>query len=177
MRGRRYEPARYVAGVAVAAIVAGWAVAQEPLLLRNLTIRQAAAPHDTLVLVVVAVLAGGALLAPSLALLFRLVLGGRLDHGHGVAAEAGAEAGAEAEIASEASAAGGPAAGSDARRIVAASASGLAARGAVAAFVIGFGTLTLADAGWAHVIGVIAFFSFIMLGFVAVAPAELAERS
>ena len=57
--GRRYEPARYVAGVAVAAIVAGWAVAQEPLLLRNLTIRQAAAPHDTLVVVVVAVLAGG----------------------------------------------------------------------------------------------------------------------
>ena len=89
--GRRYEPARYVAGVAVAAIVAGWAVAQEPLLLRNLTIRQAAAPHDTLVVVVVAVLAGGAVLAPSLALLFRLVLGGRLDHGAGVAA--GAEAG------------------------------------------------------------------------------------
>ena len=169
--GRRYEPARYVAGVAVAAIVAGWAVAQEPLLLRNLTIRQAAAPHDTLVLVVVAVLAGGAVLAPSLALLFRLVLGGRLDHGAGVAAEA------EAGIASAGSAAGGPATGSDARRIVAASASGLAARGAVAAFVVGFGTLTLADAGWAHVIGVLAFFSFVLLGFVAVAPADLAERS
>ena len=141
------------------------------MLLRNLTIRQAAAPHDTLVLVVVAVLAGGAVLAPSLALLFRLVLGGRLDHGAGVAA------GAEAGIASAGSAAGGPATGSDARRIVAASASGLAARGAVAAFVVGFGTLTLADAGWAHVIGVLAFFSFVLLGFVAVAPADLAERS
>jgi cytochrome bd ubiquinol oxidase subunit II len=171
--GRRYEPARYVAGVAVAAIVAGWALAQEPLLLRNLTIRQAAAPHDTLVLVVVAVLAGGAVLAPSLGLLFRLVLGGRLDHGAKVATETGAGPPA----ATTASAGGGPAAGSDSRRIVAASASGLAARGAVAAFVIGFGTLTLADAGWAHVIGVIAFFSFILLGFVAVSPAELAERS
>ena len=161
---RRYEPARYVAAVAVAAIVAGWAVAQEPLLLRNLTIRQAAAPHDTLVLVIVAVIAGGALLAPSLALLFRLVLGGRLDH----SAQAAPEAAPRPDDS---------AAGAVSRRLVAASASGLAARAAAAAFVVGFGTLTLADAGWAHVIGVIAFFSFIVLGFVAVTPAELAERS
>jgi cytochrome bd ubiquinol oxidase subunit II len=168
---RRYEPARYVAGAAVAAILAGWALAQEPLLLRNLTIRQAAAPHDTLVLVVVAVLAGGAVLAPSLGLLFRLVLGGRLDHGAGVATET------ETGAAAAASPAVAPAASTDARCIVAASASGLAARGAVAAFVIGFGTLTLADAGWAHLIGVLAFFSFVLLGFVAVSPAELAERS
>jgi cytochrome d ubiquinol oxidase subunit II len=158
---RRYEPARYIAAVAVAAIVAGWAFAQEPLLLRDLTIRQAAAPHDTLVVVTVAVLAGGAILAPSLALLFRLVLGGRLDHG--VPASA-ADTGS-----------GSPA--SLARQIVAASRTGLAARAAGAAFVVGFGTLTLADAGWAHVIGVLSFFCFIGLGFVAVAPAALAERS
>ena len=161
---RRYEPARYVAAIAVAAIVAGWALAQEPLLLRGLTIRQAAAPHDTLVLVVVAVIAGGALLAPSLALLFRLVLGGRLDHSPPAAPEAAPRPGDSA-------------AGAVSRRLVAASASGLAGRAAAAAFVVGFGTLTLADAGWAHVIGVIAFFSFIVLGFIAVAPAELAERS
>ncbi len=159
---RRYEPARYVAAIAVAAIVAGWALAQEPYLLKNLTIRQAAAPHDALVVVIVAVLAGAALLAPSLALLFRLVLGGRLDHG--TADDAAGVASA-------------PAQGSASRHIVAASRSGLAARGAGAAFVVGFATLTLADAGWAHVIGVLAFFSFIGLGFVAVAPAALAERS
>jgi cytochrome bd ubiquinol oxidase subunit II len=179
--GRRYEPARYVAGVAVAAIIAGWALAQEPLLLRDLTIRQAAAPHDTLVLVVVAVLAGGAVLAPSLGLLFRLVLGGRLDHGAGVAAESGSAARSAAQSpaagAPAAPAAGAAAAGPEPGRIVAASASGLAARGAVAAFIVGVGMLTLADAGWAHVIGVLAFFSFVLLGFVAVAPADLAERS
>jgi cytochrome bd ubiquinol oxidase subunit II len=159
---RRYEPARYVAAVAVAAIVAGWAFAQEPLLLRDLTIRQAAAPHDTLVVVTVAVLAGGAILAPSLALLFRLVLGGRLDHG---------------VPASAAGAAPSTSPASTARQIVAASRTGLAARAAGAAFVVGFATLTLADAGWAHVIGVLSFFCFIGLGFVAVAPAALAERS
>ena len=113
-------------------------------------------------LVVVAVIAGGALLAPSLALLFRLVLGGRLDHGAPAASDSRA----------------GPASpGSASRQIVAASGSGLAARGAGGAFLIGFAMLTLADAGWAHVIGVLAFFSFIGLGFVAVAPAALAERS
>ena len=48
--------------------------------MRDLTIEQAAAPRDTLIAVIVAVLAGGAILFPSLALLFRLVLRGTLDH-------------------------------------------------------------------------------------------------
>ena len=52
-----------------------------PIFLPGLTIKQAAAPHDTLVAVVVAVVAGAAILFPSLALLFRLVLGGRLGYG------------------------------------------------------------------------------------------------
>ena len=73
---RRYEPARYTAAVAVTATIAGWSVAQSPVFLRGLTIRQAAAGHDTLVAVVVATLAGAVLLFPSLALLFRLTLGG-----------------------------------------------------------------------------------------------------
>jgi hypothetical protein len=73
---RRYETARYTAALAVAAIIAGWALAQQPVFLRDLTIEQAAAGHDTLVAVVVAVLGGAAILFPSLALLFRLVLGG-----------------------------------------------------------------------------------------------------
>jgi len=78
-----FEIARYTAAVAVAAVLAGWALAQRPVLLKGLTVQQAAAPHDTLVLVVVAVLAGATILFPSLALLFRLVLAGRLDHGPG----------------------------------------------------------------------------------------------
>src|SRR6185503_11974770 len=78
---RLYEIARYSAALAVAAVIAGWALAQRPLLLKELTVQQAAAPHDTLVLVIVAVLAGALILFPSLALLFRLVLRGRLDHG------------------------------------------------------------------------------------------------
>jgi cytochrome d ubiquinol oxidase subunit II len=76
----RFETARYSAAIAVAAVVAGWALAQNPILLRGLTVRQAAAPHDTLVAVTVAVLAGALILFPSLGLLFRLVLHGRLDH-------------------------------------------------------------------------------------------------
>jgi cytochrome bd-type quinol oxidase subunit 2 len=74
---RRLEPARYVAAIAVAAIVAGWALAQKPVFLPGLAVRQAAAPHDTLVAVVVAVLAGAVILFPSLAALFRLTLTGR----------------------------------------------------------------------------------------------------
>ncbi len=44
---RRFEPARYVAALAVAAVVAGWAFARYPVLLPGLTVGQAAAPHDT----------------------------------------------------------------------------------------------------------------------------------
>src|ERR1700722_1328741 len=56
---RRYEMARYAASLAVAAIIAGWALARWPTILPNLTVDQAAAGHDTLVSVVVVVLAGG----------------------------------------------------------------------------------------------------------------------
>lgn len=77
----RFELARYCAALAVAAIVAGWALAQSPQLLPGLTARQAAAPHDTQVAVLVAILGGGAILLPSLITLFRLQIGGRLAHG------------------------------------------------------------------------------------------------
>src|SRR5262249_34863749 len=77
----RFEAARLTSALAVAAVIAGWALAQQPVILPGLTIRQAAAPPDTLVAVIVAVLAGGAILFPSLALLFRLVLRGRLGYG------------------------------------------------------------------------------------------------
>ena len=112
---RRFEPARYAAALAVAAVVAGWAFARYPVLLPGLTVSQAAAPHDTLVAVVIAVLAGGAILFPALGLLFGLLLRGRLGGhgGSGAAADAavpGAGAGAlEAPTALDAAA--GPAGG------------------------------------------------------------------
>src|ERR1700694_166549 len=53
---RRFEAARYGAALAVAAIVAGWALGQWPTVLPGLTVDQAAASHDTLVAVVVAVI-------------------------------------------------------------------------------------------------------------------------
>ena len=85
---RRFEPARYGAALAVAAIVAGWALARWPTILPGLTVDQAAAGHDTLVWVVVCVLVGAAVLFPSLALLFRLTLTGHLDGAEPTAARA-----------------------------------------------------------------------------------------
>ena len=75
----RFEPARYASAVAVAAITAGWALAQQPDLLPGLTVEEAAASDATLVALLVAVGAGSVILIPSLALLFGLVLRGRFD--------------------------------------------------------------------------------------------------
>jgi cytochrome d ubiquinol oxidase subunit II len=147
-----FELARYSAALAVAAVVAGWALAQRPLLLKGLTVQQAAAPHDTLVLVVVAVLGGATILFPSLALLFRLVLAGRL--GHGPEPQQGPARAATA--------------------LVVASRAGLLGRIAGACLLAGFGFLTVAESGWAHAIGVIALLGFLVCGFLAVAPAQLA---
>jgi cytochrome d ubiquinol oxidase subunit II len=166
VRRSRFEAARYSASLAVAAVIAGWALAQNPILLPGLTVRQAAAPHDTLVLVVVAVLGGGAILFPSLALLFRLVLGGRLDHGDGHGS-GDLEGHGERPLAS-----GGRASLSG---LLAASSSGLLGRVAGALLLAGFGFLTIAEAGWAHAIGVFALFGFLGCGFLALAPSELAE--
>lgn len=149
--GRRFEFARYGAALAVAAIIAGWGLAQEPVFLPGLTVRQAAAPHDTLVLVVIAVLAGGAILFPSLAALFGLVLRGGFDPG-AVASPLTPKA------------------------IVAASSRAPLARVAVALLIAGIGGLTLAETSWAHAIGVVCLLSFVVVGFVAVAPAEVAAR-
>jgi cytochrome bd ubiquinol oxidase subunit II len=150
---RSYEPARYSAGLAVAAIIAGWALAQNPIFLPGLTVKQAAAPHDTLVVVVVAVIVGAAILFPSLALLFRLVLGGQLGYG-------------ETATSSE----------RPARAILSASRPGLLARSAGACFIAGIGFLTIGEAGWAHAIGIASLFAFMVLGFFAVAPADTARE-
>jgi len=151
---RRFELARFSAALAVAAMITGWALAQQPLLLPGLTIHQAAAGHDTLVAVIVAVIAGGAILFPSLALLFRLVLTGHLDAGAKtvpVVVSPGA--------------------------VLSASTTGIATRSAVALFVAAIGFLTLADAPWAHAIGVFCLFGFGTTGFVALAPWHTAAAS
>ena len=135
---RRYEPARYTAALAVAAVIAGWAIGQAPYLLPGLKIEQAAAPRNTLIAVIVAVVAGGIILFPSLVVLFRLMLGGNLGAG-----ESAADAAAERHPV--------PVAGN------------LVGRGAVALLVVGLGFLTVANAGWAHAIGVTALLIFAAL--------------
>ena len=148
---RRYEPARYAAALAVAATIAGWALAQNPVFLDGLTIRQAAAGHDTLVAVVVSTLAGAVLLFPALTLLFRLTLGGELRDTEGVPEAPGRYR--------------GRALGSGR----------LDARLAVAFLLGGIGFLTIAEAGWAHGIGVACFFGFILSGYQAALPTDVLD--
>jgi cytochrome bd ubiquinol oxidase subunit II len=77
----RFEIARYTAAAAVAAIVAGWAFAQQPYLLPPaLTVEEAAAPDTTLTALLIAATVGIALLLPALAWLFRLAMSGRLAY-------------------------------------------------------------------------------------------------
>jgi cytochrome d ubiquinol oxidase subunit II len=83
----RYEAARYAGAAAVAAVVAGWAVAQSPDLLPGVTVDDAAAGHATLVALVISVTLGVVVLVPSLALLFNLSLAGRFDPGRTAAAD------------------------------------------------------------------------------------------
>ena len=151
---RRFEPARYVASLAVAAVVAGWAFARWPVLLPGLTVDQAASPHDTLVAVVVAVVAGGVILFPALGLLFALTLRGHLGT-PGI--DAMPPGGVAKGVVSRAGRAG-PA---------------LQARVAVTLLVIGVGFLNAADAPWAHIVGAFSLFGFILVAFAAIVPAAL----
>lgn len=75
-----YEAARYISAVAVAAIIAGWGLAQRPDFLPGaLTLDEAAAGDATLIAMLIAVGIAVVVLLPSLWLLFHLVLSGRLD--------------------------------------------------------------------------------------------------
>ena len=108
-----------------------------------------------MVAVVVAVLAGAALLFPALALLFTLTLRGRLGaHGEDTrpAVPAGHRGVAQLLL--------GPT---------------LGARLAVALLIVGIGLLTVADASWAHAAGVVSLFVFILVAFAALVPRALAE--
>jgi cytochrome d ubiquinol oxidase subunit II len=76
----RFGLARFTAAVAVTCIVVGWALAQDPYLLPpELTLDEAAASDATLSAVLIGVGLGMIILAPSLWLLYHLVLQGRLD--------------------------------------------------------------------------------------------------
>lgn len=77
----KFEPARYTSAVAVAAIIAGWGIAQSPTLLPGLTVEEAAAESSTLVALLVGLGIGALILVPSLYVLFSLVLAGRFDPG------------------------------------------------------------------------------------------------
>ena len=147
---KRYEASRYTAALAVAAIIAGWALAQSPLFLEGLTVREAAAGRETLVAVVVAVLAGAVILFPSLALLFGFVLGRTPGRGKSVAER--------------------PAQG---RSLLTALGPGLLPRLAIACLVAGVGFLTVAEAAWAHALGVLCLFAFIVAAFPAALPPDL----
>jgi cytochrome d ubiquinol oxidase subunit II len=149
---RRYEAARYSAALAVASIVAGWALARWPTILPGLTVHEAAAGHDTLVALVVSVLAGGAILFPALAWLFGLTLAGRFRT-------------AEHDV-SEDRSDGHPLTGGR-----------LIARVAAACLIAGFGLLTVADAAWAHAVGVVCLMAFVVLAFGAIIVPLLDEQS
>jgi cytochrome bd ubiquinol oxidase subunit II len=144
---RRYEPARYTAAVAVGSIVAGWALAQNPTFLPGLTVSEAAADRPVLIATLVSVGLGVLVLAPSLALLFGLLLRGRFDV-EPIPAPAAAERPLDAR---------------SQRRLLAVSAACLA---------VGVVFLTVLEPGWAHAVGVVGLFGFIAAGFVAIASSE-----
>jgi cytochrome d ubiquinol oxidase subunit II len=148
---RRYEPARYCGALAVAAVVAGWALARWPTILPGLTVREAAAGHDTLVWVLACVLGGGAILFPSLGLLFRLALAGRFHAPQSTVSRPGT-------------------------RRVRRPASGLLARLAIASLIAGFLLLNVANAQWAHAIGLVGLLAFVLAAFRAIIWTALDEQ-
>jgi cytochrome d ubiquinol oxidase subunit II len=152
----RFAFARYASALAVAAIVAGWALAQQPMLLPGLSVEQAAAPRATLIAVVVAVVAGATVLVPALLLLFDLSIGGRLgeDADDGRAGATSDRAAGRARRVRRGS-----------RRI---------ARLALACVLGGVGFLTVAEPGWAHAIGVVLLLGACAAG-AAVATAALLD--
>ena len=138
----RFGPARVSAALAVAAIVGGWAFAQQPRLLAGLTIDQAAAGRATLIAVVIVTVVGATILIPSLALLFSLFLRGHLD-AHAVEAPVLHVPGTRA---------------TDRTRLLGAL--------ALASLVVGAGLTVLADSGWAHVVGITCLAAFAASAFV-----------
>jgi cytochrome d ubiquinol oxidase subunit II len=147
---RRAALARYAAAVAIAALVAGWALAQSPQLLPGLTVAQAAAPRSTLIGTTVAVIAGFVVVAPSLGVLFWLVLHGSFER-----------------VPRPSPAVGAVHSASDAGRRRLAGASALL-------FVLGAVAVVLGTSSWLQVVGVVLLLGALVGGFAAVGPGELA---
>jgi cytochrome bd ubiquinol oxidase subunit II len=147
----RFEPARATAAVAVAAIIAGWALAQRPELLPGLTVDEAAAGRSTLITLIVGVGIGALLLLPSLALLFGLVLKGRFDE----------------QVEETPSAGVAPPAQAPRRSLLVPVAGGCLAVGAALVFLF--------DSAWVNVLGAFFLFAFLATGFVAVARPAIEE--
>jgi cytochrome bd ubiquinol oxidase subunit II len=79
----RYGAARLTAALAVAALVVGWALAQDPYLLPGeLTLEQGAADDAVLGALAISMAVGALILGPSLWWLYRLTLQGRLDQSY-----------------------------------------------------------------------------------------------
>jgi cytochrome bd ubiquinol oxidase subunit II len=152
---RRFQLARLAAALAVAAIVAGWALAQQPQLLPGLTVDQAAAPRNTLIAVIVAVAGGGIVVIPSLLVLLRLSVAGRLGD---YSADGGSVDPRNGPVRTP--------------RLRPARAGRLA----TACLIGGFGFLTVAEVGWAHAIGVTMLLAAIALGLAAAAPRLLEDN-
>jgi cytochrome bd ubiquinol oxidase subunit II len=155
---RRFEPARYAAALAIAAILAGWALAQWPRILPGLDLREAAASHDTLVAVIVAVLGGGAIVFPSLLWLFRLSLRGGFDPVEATEPH--------------------PAGHEPSERPVLNAITGsviVPARIAVATLIVGLGLLVGTDAPALHAVAVVALIVFVISGFLWLVPALLPD--
>ncbi len=147
--GRRYGPARVTAATAVAAVIAGWGLAQSPQFLPGLTIEQAAAGRSVLIATIVALGLGALILLPSLGLLYSLLLRGRFD-----------EAAAPRSAGRAARAAPRP-------RFL------LPAAGAC--LVVGVVATVTVTSAWGRVIGIPLLLAFVALGFVALATAMTAS--
>jgi cytochrome d ubiquinol oxidase subunit II len=150
VQNRRYELARYCAALAVGAIVAGWGLARWPTILPGLTVHHAAAGHDTLVCLVVAVIAGGIIVFPALAVLFRLAVAGRFRTAELDASELKPPRPDRVDTRPS-------------------------GRLAVACLIAGAGLLTLADADWAHAVGVACVLVSTVLAFRAIIMRALDE--
>jgi len=139
----RYGLARVSAALAVAAIVAGWGLAQRPRFLPGLTIQEAAAGRSTLVAVIVALAVGAVVLVPSLGILFALVLRGRFDE----VPELEGTGRVRAEV-----------------RV-----NRLLLPGAGLCLAVGTISTVVVHSSWGRIVGVPALLAFVGLGFVAVA--------
>jgi cytochrome d ubiquinol oxidase subunit II len=165
----RYGPARASAALAVAAVIAGWAAAQSPELLPGLTVAEAAAGRSTLIATIVGVAVGAVVLVPSLAVLYSLVLRGRLDTA--VVSDAGAD---EAGGAAGAAGSGEVPRAAGRRHPRVSPAAGFA----VVTLVAGVGLLVFAEPAWANGLGAVALIACAVTVFALASrpAAELAGR-